>query len=134
MIAGKCMTKLPGEALGGDRERSPTQGEDRVCRSPVGPSQKSNENIGLSRGLSIAALWKQLKYILNFGPDRPEAPNRPETAAPYLPDIVERSSGIAGFRGRGGGPAGHPHGVQGEMLTKVWVPEGSLAGFVGVHF
>ncbi len=42
--------------------------------------------------------------------------NRPEMGAPGPPDILGLSSEIIGFRNRGGGPVGHPHGVQVKTL------------------
>ncbi len=43
-----------------------------------------------------------------------EAQNRPEMGAPGPPDIGGLSEEIIGFRNRGGGPVGHPQGVQGK--------------------
>jgi hypothetical protein len=50
--------------------------------------------------------------------------NRPETAAPGPPDIVEWSQEITGFGGRGGGKAGRPQSVQVEALRYKMPPTG----------
>ncbi len=46
-------------------------------------------------------------------------PNRPEMGAPGRPDIVGLSSEIVGFRNLGGGPVGHPQGVQLKTLILI---------------
>jgi hypothetical protein len=49
-------------------------------------------------------------------PDPGNPQNRPEVGAPGPPDILGLSKEIVGFRNRGGGPAGHPQGVQVKTL------------------
>ncbi len=56
------------------------------------------------------------KFYFRPGPPPRRLPNWPETAAPGPPDIVEWSSEIVGFQGRGMGPPGHPQGVRIEPL------------------
>ncbi len=48
-------------------------------------------------------------------------PDRPGMAPPDPPDISKRSSEIVDFRSRGGGPAGHPLGVQVETGHNTYV-------------
>ncbi len=54
--------------------------------------------------------------MCNPGPDPQNPPNRPGMAAVDPPDIVERPQEIVDVRSRGGGPVGHPQGVQGKVL------------------
>ncbi len=56
---------------------------------------------------------KAEKYVFVKPARTPGTPTiRPEMGAPGPPDIVGLSSEIVGFRNRGGGPVGHPQGVQ----------------------
>ncbi len=54
--------------------------------------------------------------LFNSGPGHRYPSNRPGKAAPDPPDIVEESQEIVDFQSRGGGPVGHPQGVQGKTL------------------
>ncbi len=67
--------------------------------------------------LDVPGFWMLLKNIFSI-PARPprNRPNRPGTAAPDPPDNVGWSSEIIDFRSQGGGPVGHPQGVQGKTL------------------
>ncbi len=62
----------------------------------------------------MAGFWKLLKSVFSSGPDPRNRPTRPEKAAPDPSDIVEQPQEIVDFRSSGGGPVGHPQGVQGK--------------------
>ena len=73
----------------------------------------------------LTRLWpfqsaKTCVFRPNPGPGNPQ--NRPEMWAPGPPDIVGLSWEIIGFRNRGGGPAGHPQGVQVNAYSQYKVP------------
>ncbi len=71
--------------------------------------------------------FKGLKIMcFQAGPDSGNLQNRPEMGAPGPPDIVGLSWEIVGFRDRGGGPVGHPQGIQVKtlILNIKCLPEG----------
>ncbi len=55
-------------------------------------------------------------YMFNSGRDPLNPQVRPGKLAPDLPNIVEQLQELVDFQSRGGGPVGHPQGVQGNTL------------------
>jgi hypothetical protein len=106
------LTRAPGPREAPGRSPWAIRGPSRCLRGPPGGPRDLRRLT-----TNNADFWELLKMcFLNSGPDPGNPQNQPGTTTPDLPDNVERSSEIVGFRSRGGGPVGHPEGVQGKTL------------------